>query len=192
MVMLDESLPKIVSGLDQAATLVGAATREMEGVTASLARVSTGIGETSTTLGQMLAEAIGTMDELAEKTSNAAQALGEQQGSVSELTAQAVAAAQLLNEASGTLSSGFGGMRSAQQAFLADLEQQLAAHSRNMSGWLTAYADEVSKQTAHRMGEWNAQTESFTSTMLNATHALSDAIDEISARQTDDDRAVVA
>ncbi len=99
--MLEQSLPTITSGLDQAATIVGAATQEMQSVSSILARVSTGFGETSSTLGQMLADAIGTMDELARKTAGAAGALAQQQGSVTDLTTQAVAAARMLETASG-------------------------------------------------------------------------------------------
>jgi hypothetical protein len=192
MVMLEESMPRIITGLDETASLVGSATLGMESVTTSLTRVSTEIGETSTGLARMLSDAIGTMDELAGKTSTAAHALAEQQGTISNLTDRTVAAAGVMQEASGVLRGGFDGMRSAQSAFLADLQQQLVKHSEAMSAWLAAYAGEVSKQTAHRMGEWNAQTDRFTSTMLNATQALSDAIDELSVARTEDDRSAVA
>ncbi|MBB2922998.1 anti-phage ZorAB system protein ZorA [Cellulomonas cellasea] len=193
LVMLDESLPRIVSGLDRAATLVGSATQGMETVTTGFARVSSEISETSASLARMLADAIGTMDELAGKTTTAAQALAQQQGTVTELTQKTVDAVQVLEQASRTLSGGFDGMRSAQEAFLADLQRQLAGHTQQMSGWLTTYGDEVSKQTTKRMDEWNTQTERFTSTMLNATQALSDAIDELGVQRTTvDERSAVA
>lgn len=193
LVMLDESLPRIVSGLDRAATLVGSATQGMETVTTGFARVSSEISETSASLAGMLADAIGTMDELAGKTTTAADALAQQQGTVTELTQKTVDAVQVLEQASRTLSGGFDGMRSAQEAFLGDLQRQLAGHTQQMSGWLSTYGDEVSKQTTKRMDEWNTQTERFTSTMLNATQALSDAIDELGVQRTTvDERSAVA
>jgi len=103
---------------------------------------------------------------------------------VSELTGKTVEAAELLREASASLHGGFDGMRAAQTAFLRELEQNLHKHSTSMSGWLAAYGAQVSKQTSERMDEWNVHTSRFTSTMLNATQALSDAIDEAGSRGT--------
>ena len=190
--LLQESLPKLVVGLDKAASLVVAATQGMESVSSSLAGAATDIVETSTTLARMLADAIGTMDVLAGKTTSAAQSLAEQQGAATELTEKTVAAAELLQQAAGLLSGGFDGMQSTQDAFLAGLHRQLVKHTEAMSGSLAIYADDVKKQTAHRMGEWNTQTERFTSTMLNATQALSDAIDELGVQRTADDLSSVA
>lgn len=187
MRLLDESLPRIVDGLDRAAGLIGSATTGMEEVTSGLTEVTTGLQETSTELSRMLREALDAMDQLTERTASAAGALADQQGAVTELLERASATAELLREASTALNHGFEGMRSAQAAFLTDLEQRLTKHSQDMTAWLTAYADEVSKQTTHRMSEWNVQTERFTSTMLNATQALSDAVDEIGARRAADD-----
>jgi hypothetical protein len=180
MTLLDEALPKVVQGLERSASLIGTATTGMEGATEGLAGVSTSLTETSGTLGGMLSQAIGTMDEMTSRTATAAGALAVQQASVSDLTARTVTAAELLREASASLNGGFDGMRAAQGAFLTDLERQLERHSQAMSGWLSGYGDQVSKQTASRMDEWNRHTEQFTSTMLEATRALSDAVDELS------------
>jgi len=184
--MLDESLPRIVVGLESAADLVGAATTGMKDVTNGLAQVTTGLSETSSTLGGMLASAIETMDAMATRTAAAAGALAEQQASVSELTGKTVEAAELLRQASTTLNGGFEGMRTAQASFLGQLEKDLHKHSESMSGWLTSYGDQVSKQTYDRMNEWNKHTSEFTSQMLSATRALSDAIDEASTPRPDD------
>ncbi|SDC39072.1 hypothetical protein SAMN05216410_1781 [Sanguibacter gelidistatuariae] len=191
MVLLDESLPRVVTGLDRAASLVGAAADGMDDVVAGLTGVTTEIGATSTALGRMLADAIGTMDDLAEKTGTAAGALITQQNSVSELTDKAVEAAEQLRVASSAFSGGFEGMQTSQERFLADLEHRLGKHSEAMAGWLATYADEVSKQTSNRMDEWNDQTERFTSTMLNAALALSDAVDELSVQGAADVTGIV-
>lgn len=191
MVLLDESLPVVVKGLERAASLVGAAADGMDDVVAGLAGVTTEIGSTSTALGRMLAEAIGTMDDLAEKTGTAAGALATQQSSVSTLTDKAVEAAEQLRVASSAFSGGFEGMRTSQDRFLGDLEHRLGKHSEAMAGWLATYADEVSKQTSNRMNEWNEQTERFTSTMLNAALALSDAVDELNIQASADVTGVV-
>lgn len=188
--MLDESLPKVVEGLERASSLVGAAMTGMDEATESFTAVATDLGKVSTELSGMLTSAIGTMNELSGRTVAAARALDDQRGAVTDLTERAVAAARHLTEASQTLNGGFAGMRSAQQSFLADLEQQLTKHSGAMSAWLAAYGDEVNKQTAHRMGEWNAQTQAFTSEMLNATRALSDAIDELGSPRAPEREAV--
>jgi hypothetical protein len=175
--LLDESLPKVVTGLEQAASLVVASTSGVEAVS---------------NLGGMLAQAIGTMDEMATKTSQAASALASQQASVSDLTDKAVTAADLLRATSASLNGGFEGMRAAQASFLHDLEQQLHKHSQSMAGWLASYGDQVSKQTAHRMDEWNMHTEKFTSHMVTAANALSDVIDELGKPGTPDPARVLA
>ncbi len=185
--MLDQSLPRIVSGLDRAAALIGGATDGMDDVVAGLARVTSELEDTSTTLAGLLSDAIGTMGDLADRTSAAAGQLASQQSSATELASKAVAAAEQLRLASGTFREGFGGMQAAQDAFLGSLEQRLGKHSQAMAGWLAQYADEVSKQTSHRMDEWNQHTERFTSTMLSATNALSEAIDELSDRSIQED-----
>lgn len=180
MALLDEALPKVVQGLERSGSLIGTASTGMEGATEGLERVSTSLTETSGTLGGMLSQAIGTMDEMTSRTATAAGALAAQQASVSDLTERTVTAAELLRQASASLNGGFDGMRAAQGAFLADLERQLQQHSQAMAGWLSGYGDQVSKQTAGRMDEWNRHTEQFTSMMLEATRALSDAVDELS------------
>lgn len=187
LLLLDDALPRVVTQLDRAASLIGTATTGMDEVTSGLTRATTELGETSNQLSHLLAEAIGTMDELADRTATAAGALSAQQGSVTTLAERAVAAADLLRDASSQLNTGFDGMRTAQGVFLTDLEHRLVQHSEkaaeSMSAWLTVYADDVSKQTTYRMGEWNAQTERFTSTMLTAAEALSEAIDELSVQR---------
>lgn len=177
--LLDRSLPPVVSGLERASSLVGDVMTGMDAATANLRAVATDLGNVSTGLGAMLSSAIGTMTELSAKTLEAARALDDQRGAVGELTERSVVAARHLTEASETLNGGFVGMRSAQQAFLEDLQQQLTKHSAAMSGWLATYGAQVNQQTAHRMSEWNAHTEAFTNHMLQATSALSDAIDEL-------------
>ena len=181
--LLDESLPRVVSGLDRAATLVGAATNGMEEVATGLGAVTTQLSTTTTDLARMLNEAIGTMNDLATRTSSAADAIASQQSAVTEVTREALTAAQLLHEASGALRHGFDGLTEKQNEFNESLGRQLLKHSQEMAGWLAAYRDEVSKQTAHRMSEWNAQTERFTSTMLSTTLALSEAVDEMSSHK---------
>jgi hypothetical protein len=190
LLLLDQSLPKVVSSLDRAGSLIGGATAGMERVIDQLAGVITRLDETSNNLTRMLTDAMSSMQALSTETSTASEVLALQQGAVTELTSKAVSAAELLRDVAGSLSHGFDGMRVAQDQFLDDLEVRLMKHSEAMSGWLAAYGDEVSKQTAHRMGEWNDQTERFTSTMLNAAQALSDAIDEISLAGSADAAAV--
>lgn len=191
MTLLDEALPKVVHGLERSAVLIEAASTGMEGATTGLERISTGLTETSSTLGGMLSDAIGTMDEMSSRTASAATALAAQQASVSDLTGRTVTAAELLREASSSLNGGFEGMRTAQSAFLGDLERQLYRHSEAMSGWLSEYGDKVGVQTASRMDEWNRHTEQFTSTMVEATRALSDAVDELSLPASAPARSVV-
>lgn len=183
MILLDDSLPRVVAGLDRTASLVCSASDGMDAVVSSLAHVTTEIGETSTSLARTLGDAIGTMGGLAERTASAASALASQQGSVQELADKAVEAAELLRAASGAFSGGFDGMRTAQERFLADLEHRLSRHTEAMGASFAAYGDVVGKQTQHRMDEWNEQTLRFTSTMLSAAQALSDAIDELDVRR---------
>ncbi|WP_066462959.1 anti-phage ZorAB system protein ZorA [Sanguibacter suarezii] len=192
LALLDGSLPRVVTGLERAASLVGASVDGMDDVVAALTGVTSDLATTSTGLGDMLAQAIGTMDGLATKTGTAAGALAAQQASVSDLTGETVAAAEQLRLASGVFSGGFDGMRHAQEQFLTDLEHRLGKHSEAMAGWLATYADEVSKQTSNRMGEWNEQTERFTSTMVSAALALSDAVDELSDHGTSEVSGAVA
>lgn len=176
--MLDESLPKVVAGLEKAANVVGAATGGMESISENLSRVATEIGGTSTTLAGMLVEAIGTMGELADKTAQAASTLAEQQSAVADMSQRTAASVDALQKASGLLQHGFTTMRTHQDSFLESLNRQLVDHSRTTAGWLADYADQVSKQTGRRMDEWNDQTGKFTSNMLAAIEALSHAIDE--------------
>jgi hypothetical protein len=180
--LLDQALPKVIGSLEDAAALVGSATAGMEAVSSELGGIITQLDGTSTTLTRMLAEAVNSMAVLGNKASTAAAALASQQDAVSELTDKALAAADLLHIASGSLNTGFDGMQAAQQRFLEDLARGLGKHTQDMAGSFASYAAEVEKQTAHRLGEWNVQTERFTSTMLNATQALSDAVDELGAR----------
>ena len=189
--LLDDSLPRVVTGLERAASLVGTATVGIDQVVAALAGVTTDIGATSTALGGMLTEAIGTMDALAEKTGTAAEALATQQDSFGDLTDKAVEAAERLRLASNAFGGGFEAMRATQEGFLTDLEHRLGKHSEAMAGWLATYADEVSRQTSYRMGEWNEQTVQFTSTMVNAALALSDAVDELSVQRATEATGVV-
>jgi ABC-type transporter Mla subunit MlaD len=182
MRLLDESLPRIIDGLDRTAHLVGTAASGMEGVTLSLASVTGGLQQTSTELSRMLGEALTAMDELTSRTSSAAGALESQQNTITDLLERASATAELLRTATATLNGGFDTMRTTQAHFLNDLEQHLERYSQAMAGWLASYGEEVSKQTAHRMSEWNAHTEQFSNHMLQVTQALSDAIDEISSR----------
>lgn len=179
--LLDEALPKVVANLDRAAGLVGDAATGMETSTANLERVATGLGEVSTTLGSTLAGSMGTLDEMATRTAEVARALDGQREVVADLAQRSTAAADRLAEASRTLHGGFDGMRTAQQTFLEDLEKQLRRHSAAMAGWLADYGSKVEAQTAERMGTWNSQTEAFTTHMIQATQALSDAVDELSA-----------
>lgn len=190
--MLDESLPKIVAGLERASSLIGAATSGMEAATENLERVSTGLGEVSTSLGSTLADAARTMGEVSTTTVAAARAVGEQSAAVSGLMDRAVSAAAGLQEGTRLLTGGFDQMRTSQRAFLDDLEQQLTRHSNAMSGWLASYGDQVTQQTSHRMDEWNKHTETFTSMMLNATSALSDAIDELGSGRAAEPTEAVA
>lgn len=183
LLLLDESLPQIVAALDRTAVLVGAATAGMESVTSELGHVSADIGVNSAMLAGALSDSLGRVGELAARTTTTAEVLAEQRSAMADLAERTVTAADLLQTASRALSGGFDGLSAAQKVFLGDLERQLGRHSQAMAGWLAAYADEVGKQTAYRMGEWNAQTEHFTSRMLSATEALSQAIDEIGAHR---------
>ncbi len=190
--MLEESLPKVVGGLEQASTLIGTASVGMEAATENLSRVSVGLGEVSIAIGSTLADAARSMSELSGRAEAATTSLVDQQSAVRELTDRTVTAAKLLEEASRQLNGGFDGMRSTQDIFLKDLREQLTEHSRAMAGSFATYGDDVSKQTTHRMDEWNKHTEKFTSIMLNATQALSDAIDELGVVRSDDQREAVA
>lgn len=181
--LLDRALPRVIEALDRAASLVGSATSGMESATMGLTKVTTDLGTTSEALGGMLSDAIGTMGELASTTATAAGGLASQQDAVANLAETALVAAASLRAASVALNDGFGQMNKAQAAFLEDLERRLGEHSEAMSGWLATYADDVSKQTARRMDEWNTHTESFTSTMLHATQALSYAVDELDVQR---------
>ena len=181
ILLLDESLPKVVAGLEQAATVVGSATSGMESISENLSRVATEIGGTSTTLAGMLTDAIGTMDELAGKTADAAQSLAQQQAMTTDLTRETLAAVETLEAVSRALNDGFASLGDEQDAFLANLRQKLSEHSQEMAGWLADYAEQVRKQTVDRMTVWNEQTAKFTNNMVIATQALSDAIDEFDA-----------
>lgn len=182
--LLDEALPKVVANLDRAAGLVGDAATGMESSTANLERVATGLGEVSTTLGSTLAASVGTLDEMASRTVEVARSLDGQREVVTNLAERSTAAADRLAEVSLTLHGGFDSMRSTQAAFLEDLEKQLRKHSAAMAGWLADYGSKVETQTAERMNAWNSQTEQFTNHMIQATQALSDAVDELSSPRT--------
>lgn len=190
--LLDEALPRVIEGLDGAADRIGAATQGFGGVAAGLTEATTELRSTSAVLGQMLTDAVRSMDELAGKTSSAAAALSGQHETFETLLRTTLNASENLSTVSESLRGGFAGMSAAQRAFLEDLEQQLRKHTAEMAGWLTAYSDQVGAQTAHRMSEWNVQTESFTSRMLDVTQALSDAIDEMTARSVAEPATVPA
>ncbi|MCC2314182.1 anti-phage ZorAB system protein ZorA [Cellulomonas xiejunii] len=190
--LLDEALPKVVANLDRAAGLVGEAASGMETSTANLERVAGGLGEVSTTLGSTLAASVGTLDEMASRTVEVARALDGQREVVTNLAERSTAAADRLAEASRTLHGGFDAMRTTQGAFLEDLDKQLTRHSAAMAGWLADYGSKVEAQTAQRMDTWNSQTEAFTSNMIRATSALSDAVDELSVPRPVADASVGA
>lgn len=190
--LLDEALPRVIGGLDAAAERIGAATQGFGGVAAGLTDATTELRSTSAVLGQMLTDAVRSMDELAGKTATAATALSSQHESFEALLRTTIEASESLSGVAKALQGGFAGMGATQRAFLEDLEQQLRKHTAEMAGWLTAYGEQVSAQTQHRMGEWNTQTEAFTARMLDVTAALSDAIDEMTARPVVEPAAVAA
>lgn len=190
--LLDEALPKVVANLDRAAALVGDASTGMETSTTNLERVATGLGEVSTVLGSTLASTVGTLDEMATRTGEVARALDGQREVVTSLVERSTTAADRLAEASRNLNGGFEVMRSTQQVFLDDLEQQLTRHSAAMAGWLADYGSKVQVQTAERMDAWNRHTEAFTNHMIQATSALSDAVDELSTTRPVRDAGAVA
>jgi len=187
MALLDEALPRFIHELESAAETVNGATVSLGQLTTELERSATELSQTSQSLSSILSDSITSMGELAESTTAAARLLSEQQASTLQLTERTLAAADLLGKSASELHGGFDGLRSSQRAFLEDLESQLTRHSEAMAGWLAAYGDAVSQQTGERMDEWNEQTHRFTSTMLSAAQALSDAIDELGSR-TDDQR----
>lgn len=182
MTMLQDALPRVITGLDSAASRIGSATEGFAGVAGALAGATDELRSTTASLGTMLTSAVGSMDELATKTSAAATTLTTQHQAVEQLLTTTLSASQSLTAVSESLRGGFTGMSAAQQAFLADLEKTLHRQSAEMAAWLAAYSDEVSKHTTRRMDEWNAQTSRFTSEMVNATKAMSDAIDEMGSR----------
>ncbi|GHG50510.1 hypothetical protein GCM10011331_13220 [Flavimobilis marinus] len=182
MTMLQDALPRVITGLDSAASRIGSATEGFAGVAGALAGATDELRNTSTSLGTMLTSAVGSMDELASKTSAAAMTLTTQHQAVEQLLTTTLSASQSLTAVSESLRGGFTGMSAAQQAFLADLEKTLHRQSAEMAAWLAAYSDEVSKHTTRRMDEWNTQTSRFTSEMVSATKAMSDAIDEMGSR----------
>ncbi|MCM0639529.1 anti-phage ZorAB system protein ZorA [Cellulomonas wangsupingiae] len=188
--MLTRSLPQVVSSLERASSLISSAMIGMNSASETVEGVTAHLGRVSTDLGDMLTSAITSMTELSSKTAGVAQAMDAQQGTVVELTERSVAAAQHLSRASETLNGGFAGMRSAQQLFLSDLEQQLKKHSAAMAGWLAAYGNEVTKQTSDRMEQWNAQTDRFSSSMLSTVQVLSEVVDELSAKRPTAEEAV--
>ncbi len=190
--MLEEALPKVAMGLERSAVLVQTATTGMQEAASSLGGVASTLSDTGTSIAHTLAGATGTMETLVTRASAAAEAMADQQDAVRALMEEAVRASAQLNTAATQLNGGFDGMRDAQAVFLADLQQQLIKHSQTVNSWLADYADQVSKHTAHRMGEWNAQTERFTSQMVNATNALSDAVDELGVRRGPDTSSTAA
>lgn len=190
--LLDEALPKVVANLDRAAALVGEAATGMETSTLNLERVAVGLGEVSTTLGSTLASSVGTLDQMATRTAEAARSLDGQREVMAGLTERSSVAADRLAEASRTLHGGFEAMRTAQESFLGDLEIRLTRHSSAMAGWLADYGSKVETQTAERMDAWNKHTEAFTSQMVQATSALSDAVDEMITAGTERDTGAVA
>lgn len=177
--MLDQALPKVIADLDRTATLVGEAATGMEVTTANLRTVAAGLGDVGTTLTTTLAGTVGTLDEMANRTAQVARSLDGQHEVVANLVERSTEAADRLVEASRTLHGGFDAMRATQASFLGDLEQQLNRHSSAMAGWLAAYGAKVEAQTAERMNAWNTHTQEFTSHMIQATSALSDAVDEL-------------
>jgi len=177
--MLDQALPKVIADLDRTATLVGEAATGMEVATANLQTVAAGLGDVGMTLTTTLASTVGTLDEMANRTGEVARSLDGQREVVSNLVERSTEAADRLVEASRTLHGGFDAMRATQATFLGDLEQQLNRHSSTMAGWLAAYGSKVEAQTAERMNAWNKHTQEFTSHMIQATSALSDAVDEL-------------
>lgn len=180
--LLEESLPRVIHGLNGAADRIGAASAGFDGVAGSLTEATEELRHTSATLGAMLTSAVGSMDELAGKTAAAASTLTNQHSAVEQLLQTTLAASRSLTEVSESLRGGFNGMSAAQRGFLDDLEKTLHKQSGEMAAWLATYSDEVSKHTSRRMDEWNKHTERFTSEMVIATKAMSEAIDEMSSR----------
>ncbi len=183
LALLDDSLPRVIGNLDRAASLVGAATNGMDDVVNGLGRVTTELNATSSNLGTMLSDSIGAVEDLARATASAAASVTSQQGAITQLAARAVDAADQLRRASELFGGGFDGLQAAQKEFLVGFRARLEELAREMSGWLSDYADQVTRQTSLRMSEWDGHTEKFTSTMITAAQALSDAVDDLASRR---------
>jgi hypothetical protein len=76
-----------------------------------------------------------------------------------------------LREAATQATAGFGGLEEQNERFLGALARQVEE-----------YATTVRTSTVERLDDWNTHTREFSTEMLNATKALSAAVDEVEAK----------
>lgn len=62
------------------------------------------------------------------------------------------------------------------------LRGQVETLEERASSWLTAYAQQVERQVADRMGVWNTHSQEYANQMLNVAGALNDVIESLDSR----------
>lgn len=188
--------------IDQLTTLaeetrasMAAASTHLTESSAHLKSVAADFSTASREASAQLAESTASIDEVSTRQQRSLEALDRHSASIDRLSHLSGSTAERLSGAADEAKTTFELMQLHQNEFVTNMESalnraqaQLVSEiekvSQAMSTWLNQYSDDVRSQTNARMDEWNTQTTSFASSLLDTSRALSEVVDELERKTT--------
>jgi predicted nucleic acid-binding Zn-ribbon protein len=180
--VLEQSISRILTSLDSAAYRIGASTGSLDNAATHLADTASALSTASDQIGQRVAEAAGTLDEMQSKQEASLALWSTTNASLQQMLESVSAASRDLGAAAAKSTEGFTSLQNHQARFLADLKSRVEELNLSMSEWLEAYAEQTSQQVAGRMNEWNEHSREYAGLMLRTAQALSAAVDEMEVK----------
>ena len=89
-----------------------------------------------------------------------------------------------LTNSTDNLNTLFGQLRQEYNEMRRTLEQAATDMSNRMNGALNSYFSQVQEQTTERMREWNNQTSTFSSAMLDVANELNQVVENIKEKNS--------
>lgn len=155
---------------------------DMKGSANQLGLMSVNLKEAVDFIGEDLENLVGQVSSISEQN----KALTDKFGVVSS---ELLEASGLIENATSTLhqaaSKAEGGLKAVDSHFDSlgnSLRHHVQELEKKVAGLLNEYSQQVQSQTTHRMNEWNAQTNQYTSSMTDAIRTLSGVVDEIETK----------
>lgn len=174
---LKGSVHSLSHDLGAAAATLERSSASLSGSASTLEVVADSFSGTGSRLDSSLSAVAAGSQQIATAQQEAAEALAtyttrlEQLGSASDDTLEKVEKTAL--EAGTTFET----LRVTQREFLVELRTEVEHLNRTTGDWLSAYSEQVSRQTGERMAEWDMHSREFASHMLTTSQALAEVVD---------------